>query len=82
MIELKAKNEDEAKMAAVVLSRKHQGRYVTVIACFGLFATLHSRLNVFAPSDSVFTWYVLNGQVKQFTMNQVVADQMNTPVMA
>ena len=82
MIELKAKNEQDAKAEAVALSLSNPGLYVEVFACFGLFAGLRKRLNVFMPSDSVFGWYALNGKVKQFTGAQVIADQNATPAMS
>ena len=82
MIELKAKNEQDAKAEAVALSLSNPGLYVEVFACFGLFAALRKRLNVFMPSDSVFGWYALNGKVKQFTDAQVIADQNATPMMS
>ena len=82
MKEMKAKNEAEAKQEAVERSMENGGKYVTVCACFGLFMVESKRLNVFAPSDSVFNWYALNGIVKNFTERQVVADQLATPTMS
>jgi|TARA_R110000744_G_scaffold7113_3_gene24387 hypothetical protein len=82
MIALKAKNEQDAKAEAVKLSLSNPGLYVKISACFGLFADLHKRLNVFAPTDTPFNWYVLNGKIKTFTNAQVVADQIATPMMS
>ena len=82
MLALEATNEAQAKTEAVALSIAHKGMYVEVFACFGLFAALHKRLNVFAPSDSIFGWYALNGQVKAFTNAQQIAMQNATPSMS
>ena len=82
MIALEATNEAQAKDEAVALSIANKGMYVEVFACFGLFAALHKRLNVFAPSDSIFGWYALNGQVKAFTNAQQIAMQNATPSMS
>ena len=81
MLALKATNEAQARTEAVALSIANKGMYVEVFACFGLFAALHKRLNVFAPSDSIFGWYALNGKVKAFTNAQKIADQNATPMM-
>ena len=82
MIELKAKNEAEAKKEAVKISLENPGSYVTVFACFGLCVTISKRLHVFAPSDSIFSWYVRNGKTKTFTEKQTIQDQINTPTMS
>ena len=82
MIEMKAKTEAAAKKEAVKRSESNGGKYVLVISCFGAFMVEHKRLNVFAPTDSCFGWYALNGKVKNFTGAQVVADQIATPAMA
>ncbi len=82
MKEMTAKNETEAKREAAIISKANPGMYVTVAACFGLFATVAKRLHVFAPSDSTFKWYALNGIVKPFTVRQKIADDMATPVMS
>ena len=82
MIELKAKNEADAKTEAVKISLENPGSYVTVFACFGLCATVSKRLHVFAPSDSVFAWYARNGKLKTFTEKQTIQDQIHTPVMS
>mgnify|MGYP003152853588 CR=1 FL=1 len=76
---LKAKTETEARNEATQLSKSNPGKYVTVYACFGLFASLQNRLHRFSPSDSVFSWYVLNGQIKPFTNKQQITDQNSTP---
>ena len=82
MIELKARNEDDAKAECTRISKRNLGQYVTVASCFGLFASLAPRLHVFAPGDSPFGWYVLNGKVKSFTESQTIADQNATPEMS
>lgn len=78
-MKLKATNETEARTEAIEISNSNRGMYVTVSACFGLFASLSTRLNTFAPSDSCFAWYVRNGKVKTFTEDQRIADQNATP---
>ena len=81
MKELKATNESQAKNEAIEISLENPGSYVIISACFGLIASIQKRLNVYAPSDSVFSWYVLNGTVKRFTIKQEIADQNATPVL-
>lgn len=73
------KNLSEAKQFARHLSADNPGEYVLLIACFGLFATLHARLNVYAPSDSCIDTYWLNGKAHKFTDRQKIADQNATP---
>jgi len=82
MISLNARSETEAKKEVAELSRKHPGMYVTVFTCFGLFAGIAKRLDVFAPSDSVYKWYGLNGQIKPFTEAQRDEDWRRTPQMS
>lgn len=81
MIELKAKTEEAAKVEAVSISKEKPDKYVTVAAVFGLFAVVSDRLHINSPSDTCFSWYVLNGEVKRFTEAQKVADQNATPNM-
>ena len=71
----------QARKFAAALSEKNPGQYVTLSACFGIFATLHKRLNVFAPSDSVGGCYWLNGQERKFSDAQHGADHRATPEM-
>ena len=82
MKDMKAKNENEAKVEAVQLSKLNPGKYITIRPCFGLIASIKSRLHVFDPSDSAYGWYVLNGKIKPFTSCQKIADQNATPLMA
>ena len=83
MIEMKAKNESDAKKEAVALSKANPGMYVLVRPLFTIaYAWMSKRLNVFAPTDTPFNWYVLNGKVKQFTNNQIIADQNATPILS
>ena len=82
MIAMKAKCEDEAKAEAVVVSKKNPGTYVFAFACFGLYVSITSKLHVHAPSDSCFTWYVLNGSIKTFTTAQKCANEQATPSMS
>ena len=82
MIEMKAKNESDAKKEAVALSKANQGKYIIVWTIFTTaYAGMFKRLNVFAPTDTPFDWYVLNGKVKQFTNRQIIADQNATPIL-
>ena len=74
--------EQEAKGNCIKLSKQHKGMYVYAVTAFGLYATIEKRLNVFAPSDSVFDWYVLNGKVKTFSEAQKISDWNATPLMS
>jgi len=76
------KNEKEALKNCIELSKQNKNKYVYASAAFGLFATIEKNLNVFAPSDSPFNWYVKNGKVKQFTKSQKIADQIATPIVS
>ena len=67
--------EAEAKKNCIKLSNRNPGLYVIAVNLFGLFAHISKRLDVHAPGDTPFDWYILNGKVKQFTSAQVVADQ-------
>jgi hypothetical protein len=82
MIELKATSEAAAKQEALRLSKAHPGKYLLVVNTFGLFCTLHDRLPPQAPSDTPFSWYVLNGKVRTFTEAQHVANQKATPALS
>jgi len=75
------RNLEEAKRTAIRLSKENPGKYVTLFACFGLFAEIRSRLHVFAPSDSsrVCDCYWLNGTERRFTEKQWAADWEATP---
>lgn len=74
-------NLPTAKQFARKLSVENPGKYVLLIACFGIFATMHTRLNVYAPSDSCIDTYWLNGKAHKFTKRQRVADQNATPTL-
>ena len=80
---LKAKNWIEAKTEMVEMSKANPGKYLIPIACFGCaYAQVSHRLHVFSPSDAAQDWYVLNGEVKQFTTAQRIADQNATPILS
>ena len=72
-------NLKTAKQFAMQLSKNNPNKYIMLVACFGIFAVVHNRLNVFAPSDSCCKSYWLNGKEKKFTTAQKVADQNATP---
>jgi hypothetical protein len=74
-------NLTTAKQFARKLSADNPGEYVLLVACFGLFATLHARLNVYAPTDSCVDMYWLNGKAYKFTERQRIADQNQTPTL-
>ena len=83
MIELRAKSEMEAKAEAVALSSANPGQYVIAWALFSTaYASIKPRLNVYAPTDSSFGWYALNGKAKKFSQRQIIADQNATPMMS
>jgi len=81
MYKIPAKNETEAKKFAVELSKKNKGKYITLYACFGIFANISKNLHVFAPSDSLYNSYFLNGKQKHFTKSQKVTDEKLTPTL-
>ena len=81
MIILNTKTEQQAKTEIIALSKINPNKYIYVTSCFGLFATVEKYLNIYAPNDSYFNWYVLNGKVKQFTNAQKIADQNATPML-
>tara|TARA_A100001035_G_C27736162_1_gene479199 strand:+ start:176 stop:439 length:264 start_codon:yes stop_codon:yes gene_type:complete len=74
-------NEQEAKQFALQQSLNNPDMYVTLFACFGIFCDMQKRLNVFAPSDSLFGVYWLNGKEKAFTTKQRIADEKATPTL-
>jgi len=77
-----AKNESDCKAHAIKLSLGNPGQYITVCVDFGVAGfSIDKRLNVFAPSDSTYSWYALNGKIKQFTGPQRIADQNATPML-
>ena len=80
--QLNASTEQEAKTEILAMSKTNPKQYIYATACFGLFATVEKRLHVYAPSNSVFNWYALNGKVKQFTGSQKIADQNATPALS
>lgn len=71
-----------AKAFAAQRSLEHPGKYVTLYACFGLYAQMSSSLHVFAPSDSVGGVYWLNGLERPFTDSQHGEDQRATPALS
>lgn len=73
---------DEARAFAARLSLERPGMYVTLYACFGIFAKAEKRLHTFAPSDSIGDSYWLNGKEKPFTSAQRIADQNATPTLS
>ena len=73
--------ESEAKRNCIKLSKQNKGMYVYAVTAFGLFASIQKRLQVYAPTATPFSWYVLNGQVKHFTKTPVIDDQNATPTM-
>ena len=74
-------SDAEAKQFAKEFSLKNGGQYVTLFACFGLFLNHSKNLNVFAPSDSLFGVYWLNGIEKSFTTKQKRADEKAAPTL-
>lgn len=72
----------EAKTFAAKLSADNPGQYVTLYACFGVYATMARRLHVSAPSDSLGGSYWLNGRECSFTSAQTIADQLATPALS
>ena len=75
-------NLKTAKQFALQLSKDNPNKYIALIACFGIFAVMYNRLNVFSPSDSCCESYWLNGKEKQFTAAQKIADQNATPTLS
>ena len=84
MIEIKnAKNLSEKAIQNIAkeISLDHPGKYVLIVSAFGLYTAMSKRLNIFAPDDSYFGWYVRNGKVRQFTTKQKIAAQNATPTL-
>ncbi len=77
------KNETEAKAFAVKFSSENPGTYCTLVADFGqAFLVPGKSLHTFAPTDSLFGSYWLNGNEKKFTTRQKSADSEATPVLS
>ena len=74
----------EARQVALRLSRANPRLYYTFYSCFGIGISEAKHLHIFAPSDSPMgiDYYFKNGQQKQFTEAQRIADQNATPMMA
>mgnify|MGYP003132413204 FL=1 len=81
MYKVPARNKTEATKFAIELSKKHKDKYITLYACFGIFANISKRLHIFAPSDSLFNSYFLNGKQKYFTTAQKISDEKATPAL-
>ena len=68
----------------IKLSNKPENKGMYCV-CYTDFNEVHMStshyLGVYSPSDSDFTWYVLNGKVRYFTDKQRIADQNATPTM-
>jgi len=75
-------SSDTWRVEALDLSRQNPGMYVIVENLFGPFASLHKRLNVFAPTDSHVDEYFLNGVARKFTSAQRAADSAATPQLS
>ena len=77
------KSLKEGKVFAQKLSTDNPGKYITLCACFRLFAQIDKRLHIHAPSNSgnpfIDTGYWLNGKHHPFTEKQCIADQNATP---
>ena len=76
-------NKPDTMKAGLALSKANPKQYVTaqMMPFTGAYATMHKHLNVYAPSDSLWGVYWLNGKQKNFTSKQVIADQNATPTM-
>ena len=81
MIKLNARTEKDAKTELVKMSKKDPKNYHYAYSGFGLYVTIEKRLHVFAPTDCIFDWYVLNGKVQQFSNKQQAADSAATPIL-
>lgn len=77
-------NKPDTLKAGLALSKANPKLYVTaqIWPFKGAYVSTHKRLNVFAPSDSLWNVYWLNGKQKNFTSKQVIADQNATPTMS
>ena len=71
----RTENEKVAKTRCLELSRKIPNKYILPAYCFGWMPHVEKRLSAQSAGDSAYSWYVLNGQVKQFTTKQIVANQ-------
>ena len=67
--------ERKAKDKSLQLSRENPNKYIIPQYCFGWVPDILSRLSVHSPGDSAYNWYVLNGQIKQFTGKQKIKQQ-------
>jgi len=75
-------NKADTIKACLAMSKANPKLYVTARNAFGAYVHTSKSLNVFAPSDSMFGIYWLNGKQKNFTAKQVIADQNATPYMS
>ena len=83
--EIPSTTPEAARAEAIKASKRNPGWYITLSEVFGtLFVGVNKRLHVFAPTDAhpALKFYVLNGEVKQFTEKQIIADQNATPTMS
>jgi len=76
------KNEADAKVECIALSKDTPTMYVYIVSDFSAFAVMNERLHINAPSDCHYNWYVLNGVVKTFSGAKVIADQNATPTLS
>ena len=76
-------NKRDTMKAGLALSKANPKLYVTaqMMPFTGAYVTTDKRLNVYAPSDSLWNLYWLNGKQKNFSDKQVIADQNATPMM-
>ena len=76
-------NKRDTLEAGLTLSKANPKLYVTaeMMPFTGAYVTTYKRLNVYAPSDSLWGVYWLNGKQKNFSDKQVIADQNATPMM-
>ena len=77
-------NKPDTIKAGLALSKANPKLYVTALR-WGFdeaYVTTAKRLNVYAPTDSLWGIYWLNGKQKKFTAKQVIADQNATPMMS
>ncbi len=77
-------NKPDTIKAGLALSKANPKLYVTaqMMPFTGAYVTTAKRLNVYAPTDSLWGIYWLNGKQKKFTAKQVIADQNATPMMS
>ena len=67
--------ERKAKAKSLQLSKENADKYVLPAYCFGWMPHILNQLSVHSAGDSAFSWYALNGKIKQFTEKQIVANQ-------